>query len=275
MIRSIYNKKNEIGKLPLLLRIVAVEHRQEQIFRPGGVKFHQWLYCKKGTGEVQIGSAKYRAEEGGAFLIRAYDVHQYRPLSEEWILYIIGFDAEASEPVMRTLGMESSGIYTVSSPEAFTERIREIYELTEENGRGKKKQYAERLFSFLLAVSDGINKIRGEASLSESDMVNDVLLYIEEHYMENIAVSDIALQAGKTPEYLSGVFKKETGKTIIAYLTEVRMIHARILLGQSLDLTIQEIARECGFQSQSYFGKVFRDTYQMTPNEYRLYAGRF
>ncbi len=60
---------------------------------------------------MQIGSAKYLAEEGCAFLIRAYDVHQYRPLSEEWILYIIGFDGEASEPVMRTLDMESSGIY--------------------------------------------------------------------------------------------------------------------------------------------------------------------
>ena len=67
---------------------------------------------------------------------------------------------------------------------------------------------------------------------------------------------------------MSREYKKRYGITIIQYLTSLRVSKAKLDL-RFTNMSIEEIAVECGFSNASYFGKIFRKYESMTPSEYR------
>lgn len=70
------------------------------------------------------------------------------------------------------------------------------------------------------------------------------------------------------PAYVSYIFKKETGQGIVEYITELKMKKARQLL-KDKSLKIVQVAKICGYENQSYFNKLFKSYYGMTPVQYR------
>ena len=92
--------------------------------------------------------------------------------------------------------------------------------------------------------------------------------YIRKHYRESIRVNDVADLMGISPEYLSRLFHKETGTTIQEFVNQIRCERAANLLSFSSS-SLSEIAEYVHFPSQSYFGKMFRRFYHVTPGVYR------
>jgi len=78
----------------------------------------------------------------------------------------------------------------------------------------------------------------------------------------------LARQFHYHPNYLSQIFRAETGMTMTRYLNAVRLEKAGTLLLNS-DLHIDMIAAECGFNDEKYFMKAFKRSYGVTPTEYR------
>ena len=95
-----------------------------------------------------------------------------------------------------------------------------------------------------------------------------ILSYIHEHYMENISVDDIARHAGISRSACFRCFRRFTNKKPVEYINEYRLAHAAKMLKETND-TIAEICTACGFSSSSYFGKLFREKYAVTPLKYR------
>lgn len=92
--------------------------------------------------------------------------------------------------------------------------------------------------------------------------------YIYYHLHEKISIETLASIVGLNPNYLSGLFKKETGLTISHYVTDQRMQAAKNMLLYS-DTSQADIASILAFNTQSHFIQVFRKTYGMTPKKYR------
>lgn len=93
-------------------------------------------------------------------------------------------------------------------------------------------------------------------------------LYIREHFMEAISLSDVAAIVNYNPIYFSMTFKRETGIGFSDYLTQVRIREARKLL-KDLSFTVSDVATRCGFENAKYFSQVFRKNVGITPTEYR------
>lgn len=93
-------------------------------------------------------------------------------------------------------------------------------------------------------------------------------LYIREHYMDAISLSDVASIVNYNPIYFSMTFKRETGIGFSDYLTQVRIREARKLL-KDVSLTVSDVAARCGFENAKYFSQVFRKNVGITPTEYR------
>ena len=92
--------------------------------------------------------------------------------------------------------------------------------------------------------------------------------YIYYYLHEKITIEILAEHVGLNPTYLSDLFKKEMNQTISQYITSRRMEAAKNMLLYS-DISYEEIASVLAFSSQSYFTKVFRKTYGLTPKEYK------
>lgn len=101
-----------------------------------------------------------------------------------------------------------------------------------------------------------------------SSKVDIAKLYIAEHYQEDIALDQVAEFASINPSYLSYIFKKETGITFLQYLTNIRIQKACQLMTADPSLSLEEIAIRCGYHSASYFHKIFRGKYGISPRQW-------
>lgn len=104
-----------------------------------------------------------------------------------------------------------------------------------------------------------------------NEMIQKVLDAVKESYMQNLSVQSLALQFQTNGKRLSHGIKERTGMPLRAYITAVRIEHAKKLLEQGVKTT--EVSARCGFNSPSNFHKTFTDRCGMTPMRWsRMYA---
>ncbi|MBR5308477.1 MAG: helix-turn-helix transcriptional regulator [Clostridia bacterium] len=84
-----------------------------------------------------------------------------------------------------------------------------------------------------------------------------------------MTVAEIAEAIGISVWYMSHIFRREMGMTVVEYRTEKRMNKAKILLS-STDKSITEIAYACGFSGQGYFSERFAAVFGISPTKYRI-----
>lgn len=104
------------------------------------------------------------------------------------------------------------------------------------------------------------------------DIEEELKLYVQEHYQENFSIDTLAADAHISRSECFRCFKHYTGKTPVEYLNGYRLSAAANLL-KSTEKTIAEICNICGFSSQSYFGKLFKQRYGISPLMFRNSAG--
>lgn len=85
---------------------------------------------------------------------------------------------------------------------------------------------------------------------------------------KSVTLSGVAKRIGRSPSYVSHLFKKKTGKSIRAYSNDLKLIEAQRLLSTS-PLSVTEIAFELGFDDTSYFVRLFKEKYGETPYKYK------
>lgn len=101
-----------------------------------------------------------------------------------------------------------------------------------------------------------------------SKTVMQCMDYIGRHLNSPVRVAEIAGQMGKNPDYLSSVFKKETGQTITGYIMESKLRAAEGMLLDT-DCSCAAVSAAFAFSSQSYFTKMFRQHTGETPKRFR------
>jgi len=101
-----------------------------------------------------------------------------------------------------------------------------------------------------------------------SSQVQQCCEYIQLHVEDKITVDQLAQQVGHAKNYLIKKFHKETGKTIGAYITEAKMERAKLLLKEP-GKSVQDVAEQLGYATQSHFGELFRKYTGMTPAQWR------
>ena len=104
--------------------------------------------------------------------------------------------------------------------------------------------------------------------VNAEDKVTRIKRYISCHLLNRITLDEISEYAGMNRTYFCLFFKRHFGTGLTDYINLERMKKASSLLGQGLT-SVSDVARECGFPNVTYFNRVFRKNYGMSPTEYR------
>ena len=153
--------------------------------------------------------------------------------------------------------------YDLNLDQMFDQEERYLEMLT---GRPKRENFAAWLIQVACRMNEEMNRERDKTARK---VILDAKQYILDHYTDpDLSVEMICRELHISPAYFSTMFKKETGQTYVAYLTEVRLNRAVELLNETDDKTYV-IAKKVGYQEQNYFSYVFKKKFGVSPTRYR------
>ena len=99
-------------------------------------------------------------------------------------------------------------------------------------------------------------------------VVSHIKAYITQHLTDDLGRDMLAREFYMSPDYISRIFKQQTGQKLVDYITDARMNEAKKLLAAT-DLPVGEVAFASGYYNVAYFSRVFRIRNGETPAQYR------
>lgn len=122
---------------------------------------------------------------------------------------------------------------------------------------------------FVAKFGAACNAMSTKKEEHENRLVARAQSYIQEHYKRDLSLDEVSRQLDLSPYYFSKLFKEETDRNFVEYVTGLRITRAKELLAGD-DCSIKEICAEVGYSDPNYFSRIFkRNAGGMTPTEYR------
>lgn len=126
----------------------------------------------------------------------------------------------------------------------------------------------EDILAWLRSFCDKLCRLLNDRKSTRSDKLVDLARsYVKEHYMEKMALADIADALNISSGHLSNTFKKLTGSTLSDFIAQVKVEHAMELIDTHQYL-MYEISDMLGFDNPYYFSKVFKKVTGISPREH-------
>ena len=256
---------------PIRLVSVGVEKRSDKSyyfdnrFRSPSILFQ---YTLSGSGTVVIDGQEREVVEGQAFYLKIPGNEKYyfeeSTNKAPWHFIYLQYSGTGVDGYYNRIKERCGSLVTlpISSPPIIT--LTEIYRLAR-HGTINDPFTCDRLcFEFLCKLCTEC--ISDKTTYSET--VSLAIDIIKREYAILEGIDSIANRLGVSHSHLTRSFIDQVGYSPIAYLTAVRIKHSMELLVQT-DLTIEEIAKACGYLNGNYFCKVFRRSTNTSPKKYR------
>ena len=100
-------------------------------------------------------------------------------------------------------------------------------------------------------------------------IANDMIYYIYKYIDTDISLDDLSRELHVSKFHMHRIFKNEFGRNVYETIRSIRLQKAASLLLTNKNSTITQIAKMCGYSSQTSFTKVFKEKFLMTPKEWR------
>ncbi|MDD5965864.1 MAG: AraC family transcriptional regulator, partial [Blautia sp.] len=126
----------------------------------------------------------------------------------------------------------------------------------------------DEIFQALSAVKKALQQTSDHQNSGNGTQIQQLLEYIRKNYQHDISLDDLADSVKMHPNYVCTLFKKHIGQSYLFCLHQERLRSAKQLLIDT-DLTIDEIARQVGYNSASQLARIFRKYESTSPSDFR------
>lgn len=256
----------------------------------GDVPWHwheeiELVYLSKGTLQCAVGNRRFPLRKGEALFINTGIPHAFFEESgipyeesdivfhprliygdvgsifyEKYILPLMRCPSMAGFAFRKDLDWQREAALSIKEAVTVCRTKPELYEFT-------VREALTNVFTLLLRHNSGELQQTEARSSFLMERVKRMLDYFHSHYQESISVEQLAKQANICKRECQRDFKKVLGLTPTQYFEQYRLAMSLRLLTES-SCSIIEIADQCGFQSPSYFTKLFREKYGVTPTAF-------
>ena len=231
---------------------------------------HELYYLIEGYTKYFIGDELYILNPGDMIFIPKGMFHKTSTNAERMLLMFTEDDLiEGYEKYIDEL---SSNKYITFSSK-YQGKIRDIMNKIDNENIKEEKDYVDMQKLCLHELLIFISRYRNDKSAVKFnhsyEFIQNVAKYIAENYSKDLSLEELSKTFSITPNHLSKQFKKVTDVCLNDYINITRITQAEKLLVNT-DMSITEIASQCGFNDSSYFAAVFKKFKAITPKKYAL-----
>lgn len=231
------------------------------VVREKGRNDYHIILINNGECEALYNGKKYTLSSGDFIIYYPREAQQYTFYSEASYLWC-HFTGTILQELLSSCNI-SSGVYRQKNDtnitESFSNLIQHFYQ-------SKNKNFANAdILQLIYSIGDAINRCEKE---DKTNLILPVLTYITFNYTKKITLDELAKKSGYSKTRFIQIFSEAMGKSPMKYLNDVRLkVSCDMLL--STNLTIGEIAYNCGFSDPLYYSRLFRKKYKVSPSEYK------
>ena len=242
------------------------------------------LLTLEGTVTYTVEDKLYQVRKGEILIVPPDTLHSLS-MGEGSSRYLFLFESDAIMAMRDLKAMASyfhKPFHLRDGSDAHV-RIRELLLRAREAYEKREMMWNTMCYSCILRVYatlgqrylSGIKPRTGDNMRNmDSEVINAVMTYINNHYREELSLEDVARFAGFSRYYFSRSFKRQTGYSFKDYLCQKRLQVAMDLLIRT-NRSMRDVAIESGFGSVATFNRVFREKKGCTPTQYRAIYGTY
>lgn len=266
----ILSKPTEIeNELPFQLIGAGCDFYQYSIERPFGFPVFQWIQTIRGIGVLEDRGKTHRVEPGQGMLLYPGQPHSYYGMEDPWYVHWITFSGNSAESMLHYLGMTETGVYQLSHPNAVETLIRRALQTLGSNALMRGIDGSAIVYSLLLDFLKYLERDGEDSHIGSIHRLQPALDLIEKELHRPLGLEDLARSIDVTPQYFCELFKSVTTQRPVEYINQRRIDRAKERLLKEPHARIHDIAAGVGFESDSYFGTVFKRFEGISPREYR------
>lgn len=244
---------------------------------------YEIYYLLQGERNYVIGKNIYPVKRGSLVFIDRNQIHKTSQVKEPFHERIlIQFNEYKIKPFLELSGVKLSEFYeknfgVIELPEDGQRYVEGLLFGMINEMKHKERGYDSivrmklmelMLYAIRLKPREAQKDIRTPIKSAKHKQVSEVVDYIYEEYSESISLESLARHFFMSKSYLSRIFKEVTGYTVNEYINVRRIKQAKVLLENS-ELNITELTCAIGYESITYFEKVFKKYTGMSPLQYR------
>jgi len=219
-----------------------------------------------GNGFGMINDKLYPLKDNAVFFVEPMLLHHTAPeKSESYIRNVINVSQEHIKALADITGFDQT-LTELAHRVCVIVNEAEADFLDQQFLKLRSKEKSERSEA-LIHILSCLSKIEKRENTIHSQ-VSDIVGYINKHLSEKIVLEDICKRFHISKYYLCHMFKETTGMSIMRYILDQRIAHAKNLMIRT-ELSISEIAIRSGFSCFSYFSRAFKNAEGVSPRAFR------
>ncbi|MDR1723538.1 MAG: helix-turn-helix domain-containing protein [Tannerella sp.] len=237
------------------------------------------LTCTGGLSRGKINLKSYETKAPCIIIILPGQILECEYISDDFTYRLIAMSKRFTEilfmnisdklPVLLSVNANQHITLDDSDLEMFNIYYEALKNIVAMRDNQHRLEIAKHLTLALFYHSDSkLHHIQEKPASPRALLVKQFLTLVENHYREQRQAGFYADKLCLTPKYLSQIIKFNTGKSVNEWIEAYIMLEAKALLN-STDMTVQQIADELHFPSQSFFGKYFKRLEGVSPKQYR------
>jgi len=219
---------------------------------PKPIPYYDLTFILEGSITYFVDGTKYVLNKNDAVFIKPGMVRE-RMECRKPVRYV-SFNFEVFDDFNPTLP-----IYLPNSVSSDIKRIIQIFPYNHVLPDNFSKPKVINILNFIL-----LELLEKKHCQSQNPYVDKIIKIIDERLTEKLSLQSISNELGLTKEYISYIFKKETGKNLINYINEQKLILAKEFVAYS-GMPLVEISQTLGFDNYSYFSRLFKKHFDCTP----------
>ena len=244
----------------------------------------EFIVVKKGRGLVTLDRESRLLEAGQAVIVLPGQLHGIRQYQQERMEYeniifrlemLLTKEGDVCGPkflepyrdgkLLYPAWIDGSALYH----EEMLECIRKMDELSEQRPRGYPLAVKGWLFQFFFLLFSQVEPTLAEEGREKSlDKMKRILRRIEVDYGKPLSIKEMAEFSGFSESHFMKFFKNHMGVPFVSYLNDYRLTLAARALAEGQE-DVLTVAMDVGFSNVSYFNRLFKKKFRMTPLEYR------